>query len=228
MWLFPLGAAVVSALFAALLGRQWLQRRRPNVAAWTIALGMFAVASFAPAVGMLGRWTPAWFRIYYLFGAVVNVPVLGLGTIYLLGSRRLGHASAALVVIASVTAAAIVWQTQLDAASLATNGIPKGSEVVSGGVRTLARVYSFAGFFVVLGGAVWSALRLARTRQDRLRRIAVGNGLIASGTLVVALGSGFAFYGRGLPFAVGLFAGVCLMFWGFLKTRARPPGARAG
>ncbi|MFN2488817.1 MAG: hypothetical protein ABR529_03575 [Actinomycetota bacterium] len=222
MWFFPLGAAVVSGVFAVAVGLQWARRRRPNLLAWAIALAMFALASFAPAVGMLEGWTPAWFRIYYLFGAIVNVPVLGLGTIYLLGSRRIGHVCAALVTVASVVAAVIVWQAHLEAQLLDTGGIPKGSEVMSEGVRLLARIYSFAGFFVVLGGALWSAYRLTRQKRAELRPLAVANGLIAAGTFVVALGSGFAFYGRGLPFAVGLFGGVCLMFWGFLKTRAQP------
>lgn len=226
MWLFPLGAAAVSGVFALQVGRQWYERRRPNLLAWTVALAMFSVASLAPAVGMLGEWTPAWYRVYYLFGAIANVPVLGLGTIYLLGPRRLGHAAAAVVTVATLLAAIAVWQAQLDARLLDTEGIPKGSEVMSAGIRMLARVYSFAGFFVVVGGAVWSATRLLRQRRADLRRLAVANGLIAAGTTVVALGSGFAFYGRGLPFAIGLFVGVSLMFWGFLETRARRPIAR--
>ena len=227
MWMLPLAAAAVSAIFAAQVARQWIDRRRPNLLAWSIALSMFALASFAPAVGMLGDWTPAWFRIYYLFGAIVNVPVLGLGTIYLLGSRRLGHVCAAAVTVASVVAAVAVWQAEVDVRLLDTSGIPRGSEVMSDGVRLLSRLYSFAGFFVVMGGALWSAVRLWRQRRKDLRRLAVANGLIAAGTLVVAVGSGFAFYGQGLPFAVGLLAGVCLMFWGFLKTRG-PRSLRTG
>jgi hypothetical protein len=219
MWLLPLGAAAVSAVFAGTLAVQWARRRRPNVLAWSVALAMFALASLAPAVGMLGTWTPMWFRIYYLFGAVANVPVLALGTVYLLASRRAGHVAAAAVVVASLVAAAIVLRARVDVARLHTEGIPRGSEVVSPGVRNLARVYSFAGFFVVLGGALWSSARLLRLGQPQLRRLAAANLLIAAGTFVVALGSGFAFYGRGSPFAVGLFCGVSLMYAGFLRTR---------
>jgi hypothetical protein len=228
MWSLPLGAAVVSGVFAVQVAQQWRQRRRPNLLAWAIALGMFAIASFAPAVGMLGDWTPAWFRIYYLFGAIVNVPFLGLGTIYLLGSRRFGDACAAIVTVACVAAAVVVWQAEVDARLLDTSGIPRGSEVMTEGVRLLSRAYSFVGFFVVLGGAVWSALRLWKQRRRELRRLAIANGLIAAGTSVVAVGSGFAFYGRGFPFALGLFVGVSLMFWGFLKTRARQPPLGTG
>jgi hypothetical protein len=226
MWVWPLAAAGVSGVFALLVGRQWVERRRPNLLAWSVALAMFALASFAPAIGILEGWTPAWFRVYYLFGAIVNVPVLALGTIYLLGSRRLGHLCAALVTIASLVAAVIVFQAHIDARLLDTNGIPAGSEVMSDVVRILARLYSFAGFFVVLGGALWSASRLSRHGRAEMRRLAAANVLIAIGTAVVAVGSSFAVYGRGLPFAIGLFAGVSIMFSGFLLTRARPHGAR--
>ena len=222
MWVFPLGAAVVSAVFAGLVGAAWWRRRRPHLAAWAVALAMFALASAAAAIGVLDRWTPAWFRVYYLLGAIVNVPVLAVGTIYLLAPRALARAAAVIVCLASLGAGIEVWEADVRAAALRTEGIPRGSRAVSSEVRALARVYSFAGFFVVAGGALWSAARLGRTGQEPLRRLAVANGLIAAGTVVVALGSGFAFYGRGLPFAIGLFAGVCLMFVGFLRTR---PGA---
>jgi hypothetical protein len=220
VWFLSLGAAVVSGVFAALLAGQWSKRHRPHLLAWAMALAMFTLASLAPAVGMLDRWTPTWFRIYYLFGAIVNVPVLGLGTIYLLGSRRLGHAVAIGVLVISMWSVVAVWRADIVPSALRTEGIPKASKTMPGSVRTLARVLSFAGFLVVSGGAVWSAAKLARGGQEHLRRLALANGLIAAGTIVVALGSSFAVYGRGLPFALGLFVGVSLMFWGFLQTRA--------
>ena len=86
MWLFPLGAALVSAIFAAQLLRQFLAKHRPHQLAWTIALAMFAAATLATAAGVRDGWTPALFRAYYLFGAMINVPFLAAGTMYL--SRR--------------------------------------------------------------------------------------------------------------------------------------------
>src|SRR2546427_9657802 len=88
MWIFPLGAALVSATFAFLLGRQWIARRRPHTLAWTVALAMFMVATLAPAQGVRLGWTPGLFRTYYLFGAMINVPFLAVGTVELLSRRR--------------------------------------------------------------------------------------------------------------------------------------------
>jgi hypothetical protein len=132
--------------------------------------------------------------------------------------------SAAAIVLASVGAAVVVFSTDLlpDAAeAFASSGIPPGSEVMPTPVRMLSRVYSFAGFAVVVVGALWSALRLRRAPGPRPRALALANLMIAAGTLIVAVGSGFAFYGEGWPFALGLLVGVSVMYAGFLKTR--PP-----
>jgi len=115
-----------------------------------------------------------------------------------------------------------VMSAPLDPVALAVSSIPVGSAVIGESSRALSRIYSYAGFIVVVGGALWSAYRLRRRNQDDLRRLAAANSLIALGVLVVAVASGFARYGRGAVFAVGLLTGISVMFAGFLKTR---PGA---
>ena len=222
MWVFPLAAAGVAGAFSLSLSRGWTARRRPNLLAWAVALAMFALASGAAAWGLLWGWSSGVFRTYYLFGAVVNVPVLALGSIYLLAPRAAGHVAAAVVAGASLWAAFKVMSAPLDPVALAVSSIPVGSAVIGESSRALSRIYSYAGFVVVVGGALWSAYRLRRRDQDDLRRLAAANSLIALGTLVVAVASGFARYGRGAVFAVGLLAGISVMFAGFLKTR---PGA---
>lgn len=233
MWVFPLAAAAVSGVFGWILLRQWWAQRRPHQIAWAVALAMFGIASLAAAAGLLGGWNGGSFRTYYLFGAIINVPVLGLGTTYLLAPRRWANVAAVVVVGFSVVATVVVFSTSLlprAGAELAGHDIPHGSAVMPHPVRMMARYYSFVGFVVVVGGALWSSWRLRRQGAAHLRTIATANLLIAAGTFVVALGSGFAFYGEGWPFSIGLLAGISLMFWGFLKTRVdgsleRPHGA---
>lgn len=224
MWGFPLAAAAVSGVFAAIMLRRFFGRQRPHELAWGVALLMFAAASFAAAMGILGGWSSFKFRTYYLFGAIVNVPFLGLGTLYLLAPRKIAHAAAAAVAVASIYAAGAVFTAQLNEAALNVAGsIPSASLVMPEAVRTLSRYFSFAGFFVVVGGALASAWRLSRAPGITARRLAAGNILIAAGTFVVAVGSGFARYGSGSIFAIGLLAGVTLMFAGFLRTLSPSP-----
>jgi hypothetical protein len=240
MWTFPLGAALVSATFAFLLGRQWMARRRPHQLAWTAALAMFAVATLATAQGVRLGWTPGLFRVYYLFGAMINVPFLAVGTVYLLARRRWpGHLFAAAVLVAAAYGAAAMASAHLDAAVLeGVRGIPEARFVITGGAltRTLSRYYSYTSFTVVVLGALWSAARLSRRRSaadsPHLRRLATGNLLIAAGTFVVAAASVAVRLGRGsevaMLFSVGLLAGISLMFSGFLRTRPKPVLAPAG
>ena len=229
MWVFPLAAALVSGYFSWLLGVQFSSRRRPNVLAWAIALGMFSLASAAAAFGGVVGWSPITFRTYYLFGAVLNVPALALGTLYLLAPRRFAHGAALFLIVCSVAAAFIVFNAELTMGGLETGGIPRGSEVLSEEVRLLSRYFSIIGFLVVVGGALWSAVRLVRLHQPNLKRLAVANLLIALGTTVVALASEMARIATGsvedLVFAVGLFVGVSVMFLGFLKTRPPQPSS---
>src|SRR5256886_5554587 len=194
MWIFPLGAALVSATFAFLLGRQWIVRRRPHTLAWTVALAMFMVATLAAAQGVRLGWTPGLFRAYYLFGAMINVPFLAVGTVELLSKRRwMGHVFAALVLVAAAYGAAAMASAHLDAAVLdGVRGIPEARFVITGTAltRTLSRYYSYTSFTIVVLGALWSALRLSRQRSApnaaHLPRLASGNLLIAAGTFFAA------------------------------------------
>lgn len=231
MWVFPLAAAAVSGCFGGALAVRWRERHSPHLLAWSLALAMFGIASAAAAVGLHTGWTPNAYRIYYLFGAIANGPVLALGTIYLLTRRPIAHVCAIVVAMACLGAAVAIANADVSSSGLGTGGVPRGSEVLTRDVRLLSRYYSITGFVVVVGGAVWSAVRLLRRREPHLRRLVGANLLIAVGTTVVAVASEVARVGtgsaQGFIFAVGLFVGVSVMFLGFLRTQPPSPSGSA-
>src|ERR1700750_1858569 len=92
-------ATLVAVAFALSLFERWLNRRRRHELAWTASLAMFAVASTALWIGVSTGWTEPTFRFFYLLGAILNVPSLALGTVYLLAGTRRGDAWAAVVVV---------------------------------------------------------------------------------------------------------------------------------
>lgn len=166
MWVFPLAAAAVSGCFGGALAVRWRERHSPHLLAWSLALAMFGIASAAAAVRLRTGWTPNAYRIYYLFGAIANVPVLALGTIYLLTRRPIAHVCAIVVAMACLGAAVAIANADVSSSGLGTGGVPRGSEVLTRDVRLLSRYYSITGFVVVVGGAVWSAVRLLRRRAS--------------------------------------------------------------
>lgn len=225
VWVFPLGAAFVSAAFAIRVGAGWVRARRASMLAWTLALVLFATASAATAVGMTLGWSPGLFRLYYTTGAVLTAPILAVGTIYVLTAKKVAHVCALFIGAACVASVAFLAVTDVHDSALATSGIPHAGDALDLSTRNLSRALSYGGYVVVAGGAVLSAVRFARRRDPRSRDLSAGNALIALGTTIVAAGSAAARLGRGSVagsiFSVALLIGVAVMFAGFLRTSNR-------
>jgi hypothetical protein len=224
MAIFPLVAAVVALVFCVLLFRQYLERRRPYQLAWAIALLMYAVASFAMFLGVLSGWTSTEYRLYWLFGAVLNVPFLALGEIALLVRNRNVVNAAALLMVFVTAFATTRIRTATIAVSALGKDLPLGDDVWAGDAfaLNLARLYAFPAYFLLIGGTLWSAwkMRGAPHLRDRF----MGTLLIAVGATIVAAGSAFALKGILIGFSATLAIGVTVMFLGFLSA-SRPPRA---
>jgi hypothetical protein len=216
-WLLPAVATAASAAFAVAVLRQYAARRRPHQLAWGVALAMFAVASLALTVGVAAGWTPLGFKVYYLFGAMLNVPWLALGTVYLLAgtlARRAYLAGLALFTAASTVLLALA---EVGAADL-TGRVPEGKAFLPVPVRVLAVLGNSVGTLVVVGGAVASGLALRHRRELRSRF--EGNLLVALGVLLAASGGVFAFLDRSDKLAAGLALGASVMYVGFRRASA--------
>lgn len=209
---FAVGATLVAVAFCLSTAERWLVRRARHEAAWTVALALFALAAGTLAAGSEGGWSGAAFRLFYLAGAVLDVPVLAIGTLYLLGGRRVGDTAAVAVAVGAGFAAGVLLSAPFTHA-LPVHRLPQGSQVFGPLPRVLAAVGSGGGSVVVLGGSLWSAWRTRRTSGRR----AVGNLLIAAGTLVTGAGGLLqSVADQATAFAVSLAVGVAILFTGFL------------
>jgi hypothetical protein len=224
-------ATLVAVAFALSTFERWLARRRPHELAWTVSLAFFAAASAALWLGATRGWDAPTFRAFFLFGAILNVPWLALGSVYLLAGRRIGDPIATGVALVSAFAAGVLVVVPLEA-PLPVEGLPRGKDVFPVGVRAMAAVASGVGAVVVIALALWSVWRLLRGRSRGVAgpvaapgRLAAGNLLIVAGTLVLsASGSLNARLGEMEAFAVTLVVGVVLLFAGFLvATSASAP-----
>jgi hypothetical protein len=214
-WLLPAVATAASAAFAGAVMRQYAARRRLHQLAWGVALAMFALASLALTIGVAAGWTPLGFKAYYLFGAMLNVPWLALGTVALLAgpaARRAYQVGLALFTAASTV---LVAAAEVGAAAL-TGRLPVP-------VRVLAVLGNTVGTLIVVGGAVASGLALRHRRHLRSRF--EGNLLIALGVLLAAGGGVFAFLDRSDKLALALALGASVMYLGFRRASApvQPP-----
>jgi hypothetical protein len=218
-------AALVALAFALSTFERWLARGRRHEAAWSLALLMFSLAAAALATGAQAGWSGPVFRVFYLFGAIINVPVLALGTVYLLAGPRQGDRAAGLTAVFAAFAAGVVV-TAAFTRPLPTDQLVQGSRVFAALPRILAGVGSAGGAIVIFGGAAWSAWRLRRAATGA--RLVWSNGLIALGTLVLgASGTLNSVFGAMTAFAVTLLVGIVVIFAGFIVATVEPSGATA-
>jgi len=203
-------SALVGAVFAGVMGARYRSRRRPYQLAWTIGLAMFAAAALAGALARAGGATEAEYRVFYLFGAILNVAWLALGTLFLL-APRVGRWALWAVVALTVIAAVAVFVSPVDLSAAADTG--KGFDAAPL-PRILAGIGSGVGSVILIGGALWSAWVFLRRRHEGRR--ALGNVIIAGGVLVAAAGGTAAFTGASGVVEWTNFAGVTLIFIGFL------------
>lgn len=210
-------ATAVATLFAQATLARFTKDRRPQDLAWTISLAMFALASAALSVGVSTGWDNGTFRIFFLLGAVLTVPWLALGTVYLLAGPDRGRKVQWGLVLFTGLATGVLLTAPIDGPITGT-AIPVGSDVFGVFPRVLAAIGSGVGATVIVAGALWSAGRFARHRiTPGNGRRAAANLLIASGTLILSSGGliqGLA--GRDAAFVITLATGIIVIYAGFL------------
>ena len=218
--------------------------RSKHLLAWLVSMVAFAVASVALWAGAAFGWEVATFRVFYLFGAILSVPPLALGTLYLLGNEKTADRIAVAVAALSLFAVGVLAAAPTTG-GLSVIGLPRGADVFSGLPRLLAAVASIAGTLVVITGAVWTLQQNKKRQHARAQkaiqerelqtaprritpRIKAGVSLIALGTITLGLGGASNSVAEEMTaFALSLAVGAAFLFAGFLlatipKTQSSP------
>jgi len=221
MWIVPLAATAIAAAFAVRLAQQFIARRGQAQLLWAIAMGMFAVASAAVTIGVASGWSSTLYGVYWALGAVLNVAYLAGGELVLLFRRPWVRWVVWLVLIfATAYTVSVLANADMSTDALAVQ-LPRGIKVFGDGTpaHRLAQLVAYPAYVILLLGTLWSAWKM-RGRPELKDRF-VGTLLIAIGATVVAAGAAFAATGLLVGFIATLVAGICVMFWGFLRA-SRP------
>lgn len=207
--------ALTAGAFAARLWRQWRTRRRDHALAWALSLTMYAIGMLALAMGLAFGWGAGAYGVYWLTGALINVPLLAVGQLHLLdpARRRLWWIAAAIMVgWATIATVASQFNGAALAAASADGGIPLGANVLAGQPAYSAlQPLTLTGTAIVLVGTIWSAVT---QRRPAVLLIALGVGVA---------GSSSAFVRNGLDdlVPVALTVGVAIMYAGFRASVSR-------
>jgi hypothetical protein len=199
---------------------------------WALAMGAYALATWALVLGLGFGWGAQNFRLFYWLGAIVNVPFLAAGSVFLVLGPIAGRRFAYGVGAWSALGAAATWLAPLKSAT-ETDGIPEGKELFDfiievGGVsvpgpRLFAAFAGGVATLIIVGLAGYSAVKFWRSN----RRLAVGNWLIVAGTIAPAFGGSLTALGEAAGFAVALLIGAVLLWTGDrVATGSRTPNSQ--
>lgn len=213
-------AGMIATGFMIDLALGYKRRPRPHTAAYAVGIAMFAAATWALAFGLTFGWNGAAYRSFFLFGAILNIPYLALGSMYLVVGRRAG--TIMFIAVGAISAISITLTTTVDfIAPLPTGGIPHDifPPISEGfGPRLLAAIAGGTGATIIILLSIMSAFRFWR----RNRRLVVGNLLITAGTLAAAWGGTGLAIGAGAAFALSLLLAATLIWGGYrLASGAR-------
>jgi hypothetical protein len=164
--LLSFAAALVSLRLAGLLARG---RRY----AWAAGLVSFAAAAAAMAWGAAHGWDEYGFRVYYLAGALLSAPLLGIGSLQLAGRRWAG--AAGLLWVGLSAGVAVEMRVH---GVLGGTDVPRAQDHVDDFPRILAIAGSSLGAAAVLVVAVLT-----------LRRRPFGNLLLVAAVAAAAAAS---------------------------------------
>lgn len=203
--LLAFAAALLTFRLAGSLARRWRARREPQFAAWSASLLAYSVASAALAWGAAAGWDDASFRVYYLFGGLLTAPLLGVGSLLLIGRRW----AAPVGLLYAGLALGVALAAPLTEA-VSGESIPESQEHLE---VVPARLVA------ILGNSL-GTLAVVAVAVATIRRRPVGNALILAGVALAAAGSGVA--GLGVAETSAFVAAAAgLLYAGFLRAGGR-------
>jgi hypothetical protein len=221
--LLPVAAALVAALFCALLLRSARRRPAGQKLLWAAGFALFAVAAACEALAQRAGWSSALFRTYYLCGGVLTVAFLGAGSAWLHLPRRGRDAVAGALLVAAVAAALTVAVAPVHADALAATGTgrPPPNSAIAGGAAAWAMVLNSLGTLLLVGGVLRSVVRRQRVRSSLW---------IGAGALILALSTSMSRAGDYSLMYLGELIGITAMFYGFIlpSLAPSPPTVPAG
>jgi hypothetical protein len=202
--LLAFAAALISLRLGSLVAGRWRATRRPELAAWAGALIAYAAASAALTWGAAYGWDSRSFRVYYLFGALLTAPLLGVGSLLLYGWKRI--IAPALIYVGLAVGIAIsvpvhgAFGDTIPAAQDHLQFLP---------ARFVAIVANSLGTLAVVAVAIVT-----------IRRRPLGNGLILAGVAVAALGTALSGLGAAKT-AIFVVIAAVLLYGGFTVSPRR-------
>lgn len=216
----PVATTVLSAVFCGILLRRFAIKGKGAHLLWW-AGGIFCYGlgtALEGSITLFGN-SVALNKAWYIAGALLGGYPLAQGTVYLLLRRRTAHILSALTVPFIIIFSILVVISPANMEALEPHR-PTGAMLGWSWIRAFTPIInSYAAMFLI-GGALLSAIRYSRAQATANR--AIGNGLIALGALLPAIGGGATKFDHVEVLYVCEFLGLLFIWAGYAFCVAKP------
>lgn len=199
-------STIISLSFAISVFRQYLRRNKIYQLIWSLGLLFFSISTLLEFISEVWNWNVLMYKMYYIVIAFL-VAVLGLGTVYLLSDKRIGHIFAIYIIAMLIIMIGVISTAQVDTTKFIKGKIVAGSAMPSK-VRILSPFFTIPGSISLIGGALYS---FYRTKTNY-------NLFIGIGALIVASAGSLSRFGIEEVLYLLELLGIAVMYLGFIKS----------
>ena len=208
--------ALLCTLFAVFVIRQYVYKPRLPQLFWSISLVVSALGSLAYGLAIwMEPHSALVFRFYYLFGALWMAPIMGLGSIALVSTRKVVLWIAGIVGLLGAIGTVLLFLAPVNRSLLLALSGGAGTGIIqpSAWLVFLIVLNSF-GAIGVVGVALTSAWMAFRRRSPD--RFLYGNFTLGVGVMVITAAGSSARLGWPGLFWIIMLVGWIITFMGFV------------
>jgi hypothetical protein len=218
----PILTTVFSALFLLDIGSRYRRKGGRHLLWWSLGVFTYGLGTFLESVITLIGNGPYLNKAWYVAGAILGGYPLAQGSVYLHFKRNTANILTGLTLPFIIFASVCVWLSPVNMSLLEAHR-PGGASLEWQWVRLLTPIInSYAAVFLI-GSALLSAIRFARTADGKYR--AIGNSLIAFGAILPGVGGGMAKAGVVEALYIGEFVGIIFIYLGYRLCMKDPATA---
>ena len=212
----PILTTLFGLFFFTVLFSHWKNNKNsPHVFWWMIGVLTYVAGTITESVNVLFGFSVANFKVWYITGALLGGAPLAQGTVYLLCKRRTANILTAVLLTVIAGASILVLLSPINTELI--TGKLTGKLLGWKFIRYMTPFINLYAFIFLVGGAIYSAVKYARTQHYKKRFS--GNLLIAIGGLLPGIGGSFSKFGYVEVLFVTELIGLVFIYLGYKVIR---------
>lgn len=214
----PLATTLFTAFFFVEIYQHWRKSPRSlHLLWWTIGIFFYGAGTITESINTIAGYYPINFKAWYIFGALLGAAPLAQGTVYLLLKRSTADLLSIVLVIVIITSSVLVILSPLEPVQERYARMT-GRLLEWEFIRLITPFINMYAMIFLVGGAIYSAVLYSKNTIDKSRFW--GNVLIASGTLLAAIGGASSKFGHVEVLYIAEFIGICCIHAGYQVVKS--------